>query len=175
VGTLLVLGLVLAVLLVTRPAASSVPPGSGRSALDPRTIAQVNQWRLIAEQEASNRYRDVTTPLVLAVIARESSGDDQVLDGAAGEIGLMQISNDAWADYHNQTMDPDVPTFSDVRVNTFNIRVGAWYLAEKIEDMGTVFDGLRAYNRGTTGATRDNLAGAEYARWVLDVAKPVFA
>ena len=163
---------VLAVVVVTRAAPTPSPGGSSRGGLSPGVVQRVNEWRGIVTDQIGTRY-GVTVALVLGLIARESGGKADVT-GGSGERGLCQVNLDAYTDYERATGDPYAATFDDVWIPEINVRVASWYLAEKIIDMGSVRDGLRAYNRGTAGASRDKTAGADYANWILQVGEPAF-
>ena len=166
VTLLLVVGAGLLVWFLRRPAGTT-RPGPGGLAREVRE--NILQWRSLVEQEAERP--GLSFSLVLAVIGKESAGQDGA-EGRAGEIGLMQITQGAWQDYLSETNDPDVPTFEDAFPARLNIRVGSWYLSRKVEEMGSVRHGLRAYNCGTAGARRDPNCGAEYARSILEVFEP---
>jgi soluble lytic murein transglycosylase-like protein len=128
-------------------------------------LEAVNHWRQTVENEIRGRA-ELTTALVLAVIARESNGREDA-QGSDQDFGLMQITRPAWQDYQAATNDPETVIFPDsMLVPNLNIRVGGWFLNEKIDEMGNTFDGLRAFNAGTARATRDPLISAGYAEWV---------
>jgi len=158
----IILGILAVVLLASTRSAGA----TGRPPVIHREILEaVNHWRQTVEDETQARAH-LTTPLVLAVIARESSGDENA-QGSDEDIGLMQITRPAWQDYQSATNDPETAIFPDsMFVANLNVRVGGWFLNEKIDEMGNTFDGLRAYNAGTTRATRDPLISAGYAEWV---------
>ena len=143
-------------------------PGA-RPRLNSVIKSRTRDWAGVVETESGG----VPSSLVLGVIARESGGD-QNAHGRAGEIGLMQLTEAAVVDYMRENADPDVPDFGAVESGQINIRVGSWFLGRKIEEMGTRFHGLRAYNCGTFGARSNSTCGAEYARWILEVAEPEF-
>ena len=146
--------------------------GPSRPRLSERVRDAVLAWRDLVEVQIHGRP-NVSVPLVLAVIARESAGDPNAT-GSVGEIGLMQVGAAAFTDYLREIDDGQANEVQDLEAPDVNIRVGAWFLNRKIEEMGSVFHGLRAYNAGTVGATNNPLRSAEYARWVLEVAKPEF-
>lgn len=170
-GLLLVLmGVWVASRLATRSASNPAtqPPAS----IHPAVKKQVEAFRPVAEREAVGRY--VTVPLVLAVIARETGGISR--PGLAGEVGLMQVSLAAWQDYQTERNDPDANPFpAALDSPDINIRVGAWFLDRKIDEMGgNVFEGLRAYNCGFQGAKRNPTCGSTYAEWVTKTGEPAF-
>ena len=147
-------------------------PAPSSSILNARIRERVEQWRRVAEREAEGR-RHVTVPLVLAIIARESGGDETAR-GLAGELGLMQVIKEAWQDYRAETNDPDAATFDTLSSPDINIRVGAWVLNERLGAFPKRYDGIRAYNCGESGARNSAACGAAYADWVLNVGLPAF-
>lgn len=134
---------------------------------------KVEEFRELAVDESEGLVH-VRSPLVLAVIARETAGISR--PGAAGEVGLMQVMRAAWQDYFAATNDPDAASFpADLESPRINIRVGAWFLDRKIQDMrGDLYHGLRAYNCGTRGARDNPGCGGAYAEWILNVGEPAF-
>lgn len=144
-----------------------------RPRLSQTTRENVEAWRQVAARQIEGRA-NVSLSLVLAVIARESAGNPNAT-GGLDEVGLMQVRQPALTDYLREVDDAEVNELSDLEAAPANIRVGAWFLNRKIEEMGSVFHGLRAYNAGTVGATNNPTRGAEYARWIVEVAKPEFA
>lgn len=134
------------------------------------------EFRGIVDRESNWPF--LTNALVLGVIARESAGNRDVRDGAAGEVGIMQVTPGAWTDYDRALQDPEIPTFDDTRTPEHNVRVGSWYLSNAIADMGSAREGLRAYNAGVYGARNNPTLSADYADWVLAAARsfgPVIA
>jgi soluble lytic murein transglycosylase-like protein len=137
-------------------------PAPRRAVVPAETFRQVERWRPTVDDESSDRP-NVRTALILAVILRESRGEAGAA-GPTGDYGLMQITRPAWADYQTETGDLETVVFPDSMLDPrLNIRVGSWFLNRKIEEMGTVRDGLRAYNAGTAGARRDPSQSADYA------------
>lgn len=131
-------------------------PGTGTATIPPGAPPSVTQWR--DEAVAAGQAHGLSPQLILAVIWKESSGIASA-KGSAGEIGLMQIKEVAAEDagFNSAPWDPGA-----------NIFVGAAFLALQIRRMGgDVYEGLRAYNQGETGARRDPSKGAAYARDVL--------
>lgn len=169
---LLGIAVVLGAFVLLRSAGATRPSDGGQGvALEPATKARVEQWRAIVRSAiAFHAATYAKTSLVLALIARESSGKEHALgDPETGDRGLMQITSPAWTDYVNFSGDPSPPSFDDLWHAEQNVRVGVWFLETKIEEMDSVRDGLRAYNRGTAGAKDDPTAGAAYADWILAV------
>jgi soluble lytic murein transglycosylase-like protein len=155
------------VFALSRPAGATRPGGALSRAVREDTLA----WRGLVEQEAG--LPGLWDYLVLALIAKESGGNENAIGSAdPPERGLMQITEAAWEDYQRATNDPDTPTYEDAWPARTNIRVGAWFLSQKIEEMGTTREGLRAYNCGTAGAKRNPNCGAEYARTILEIFEP---
>lgn len=103
-----------------------------------------------------NNYK-VTTPLILAIIKQESSGDLWAV-GKIGEVGLMQISQPALTDYntHNKT---NLSMF-ELFINPYrNLAVGIWYL----EHLRIMFDNdlllfVSAYNQGMGNVKRNTFS-----------------
>ena len=142
--------------------ATPAPP----SRLDTRIRRRVEELRATVDREnAGNRY--TTTALVLAVIARESGGESR--RGADGERGVMQVTREAWQDYQAEKNDPDAATFDTLDSPDICIRVGSWFLDQKIwEFRGDRYNGLRAYNCGFRGASDNAACGATYASWIIE-------
>ncbi len=159
-----------AVLLLAwvRPAHGTVG-GGGR--VTPEIVENVDRWRQIVEREA--KRPGLRDSLVLGQIAKESAGDPNAV-GPDGERGLMQMSLAAWQDYRAETNDPDSPDFDSMFIPSINIRAGSFTLSRRIEEMGSEYDGLRAYNCGITGARRNPNCGSEYARWIQATGEPAF-
>lgn len=106
---------------------------------------------------AAARYR-VDPLLVKAVIWRESKFDPNA-KGRAGEIGLMQVREDAafeWADSEHLT------NFSHAQIwnSSRNIHAGTWYLAKLLKRYKNADDplpyALADYNAGRTHVLRWN-------------------
>lgn len=173
----LVLGLALAGLALSRSTGATPRGGSsggGGVGVHLEVRSRVEAYRRAVERESSGNP-GIWPALVLAVIARESSGDPGAVGDFGTSFGLMQIQEATWQDYQTATNDPDTVLWpSSMMVADLNIRVGSWTLSKRIEAMGTLFDGLRAYNCGVAGATRNPTCGADYARWVLDTGEPAF-
>lgn len=166
----LVAGLGLLVIGVRAGLGFGSAAGAARPRLHPTIRERTARW---AQTVRAEGHPAVEPSLLLGVIARESGGNENAA-GSASEVGLMQLSKAAVQDYMAETADPDVVDLASVEVPQVNIRVGSWYLARKIEEMGSRYEGLRAYNCGTVGARRNPTCGAEYARWILEVAEPEF-
>lgn len=139
--------------------------------MTPEIRENVERWRAFVVQESN--FPRLRPALVLGLICKESSGDPNAV-GPDAERGLMQLTEAAWQDYRNETNDPDTPNFDSMFVPEFNIRAGSWTLSRRIEEMGDVSEGLRAYNCGVWGARRNPNCGAEYARWILQTGEPAF-
>lgn len=166
-AAIVVVGAALLVGVLSRGGGAS--SASPRRLLDPDLLASIERWRKYAEDEAGDM-----AALVLAVIARESRGDANAI-GGVGEIGLMQLTRAAWTDYQMERNDPEANPFPDAVMDPkINIRVGSWFLRRKIEEMGSLYHGLRAYNCGTTGAKTSPTCGANYATWITETGLPAF-
>lgn len=138
-----------------------LPAGPGLGASDGRATFPpgVEQWRATATAFAAlYGPPDLTGDLVLSVIEQESSGRADAR-GSAGEIGLMQLKRIAVQDIGMESVPTDPAE---------NIRAGVRFLALQISRMdGDIYDGLRAYNQGETGARRNENAGRAYANQIL--------
>lgn len=127
--------------------------------------------------EAATRF-GLDPALIQAVIRVESGGNPAAV-GAAGEIGLMQITEpvyaqavsagvvdaEPWYDRWNPLTDHPL---LDPRTN---IHVGAWYLASLIRQYGSVERGLSAYNSGRPSAYESNPIVGGYVTAVLGKSK----
>ena len=166
----LLLAAALGVLVLLRSAGAGHSGGGVRVevVLDEATRVRCEQWRSIVRNAIDFNAAKVSTSLVLALIARESRGKETAI-GDADDRGLMQITSVAWTDYINLSGDPAPPRFNDMFHAEPNTRVGVWFLQHSIDAMGSVRDGLRAYNRGVQGAKDDPSGSAEYADWILAV------
>jgi len=102
----------------------------------------------------------IDAELAAAVAFAESSLRCDVGENYAGAIGLMQVKPGAAEAVGMRGADLfDCAT---------NIEAGTKYLAGMIERFG-LYNGLRAYNCGPTGARRDLTCGAAYANKILRV------
>lgn len=108
---------------------------------------------LIAE---SARRHHVPRALVMAVIQQESRFDSQAR-GGAGEVGLMQITHHAIADWA-QRMSVSAPGKYLAHDPAWNIEVGTWYLGRALERWRGYADAevlaLAEYNAGPSNARR---------------------
>jgi soluble lytic murein transglycosylase-like protein len=102
----------------------------------------------------------VDPELAAAVAFAESSLRCELPANHVGAVGLMQVRPVA-------AEAAGMPG-ADLTDCATNIRAGTRYLARLIDRYG-VFDGLRAYNCGPTGARRRSHCGRSYARKVLRV------
>jgi len=108
---------------------------------------------LIAEIAAA---LDVDAALIWRVVRRESGFRPDAV-GAAGEVGLMQITAGAardWAESH-RVEPPDRAALFDPALN---LRIGAWYLGRALRHWGDrdnpVVFALAEYNAGRSNAAR---------------------
>lgn len=148
--------------------------GGGGTVVHPKIVSRVEEWRRDVEEETRGFLR-VFPSLVLAVIARESGGDPGATGDGGDSIGLMQIQQATWQDYQTATNDPETVVWPDSMLEgRLNIRVGSWTLDQRIDIMGSTFEGLRAYNAGVVGAKRNPTLSADYARWVGEIGVPAF-
>ena len=121
--------------------------------------------------KAASQY-DLPPGLLAAVIWQESRFDPSAL-GRAGEIGLMQITEGAAADWARAREIPP-PAPASLWHPATNITVGAWYLARAVDywDARHCPDpypfALAEYNAGRTRARAWFTAGGPDARAFLD-------
>lgn len=151
-------------------------PRQGSKPIDRALVRRVIVWAPLVSKNLPPSPR-ATVPVVLAMIARESSGDPAAVhrdrDGKSS-VGLTQLREGAIADYNR--VHGTIYTLSGVALSPeAQIKIGAWYLDNQIATMGGLYDGLRAYNAGAAGARRAANAGRDYARWIIDRALPSFA
>lgn len=146
------------------------------SKVHPETKSRVEGWRKLATEEADN-LPNVSPALLLAVIARESAGDEDAKGDDGRAFGLMQIQNGAWQDYvQANPNDNDVKPWPwGVLPAAHNIRVGGWYLNRMIELTGSTREGLRAYNAGLRGSQENPNVSQDYADFAIDAASRWFA
>ena len=102
----------------------------------------------------------VDPELAAAVAFTESSLRCELPANHVGAVGLMQVRPVA-------AEAAGMPG-ADLADCATNIKAGTRYLARLIDRYG-VFDGLRAYNCGPTGARRRSHCGRSYANKVLKV------
>lgn len=102
----------------------------------------------------------VDPELAAAVAFAESSLRCDVGMNHAGAIGLMQVKPVA--------AEAVGMSGADLFDCATNVEVGTKYLAGMIERFG-LYNGLRAYNCGPTGARRNRDCGAAYADKILRV------
>lgn len=105
-------------------------------------------------------------PFELAVAVVWQETDFRNVEGDGGDsVGYMQIQ-ERW---HHERMERLGVT--DLTNPYQNFRVGCDYLAEMIEEFGTVEKGLIGYNTGETKARalfRDGVSSTKYSREVLE-------
>lgn len=112
----------------------------------------------------SARRHHVPRTLIMAVIQQESRFDPQAR-GGAGEVGLMQITHHAIADWAHW-MNRSAPGKYLAHDPAWNIEVGTWYLGRALERWREYADAevlaLAEYNAGPTNARRwaPDIAGA---------------
>ncbi|MFW5802488.1 MAG: lytic transglycosylase domain-containing protein [Verrucomicrobiota bacterium] len=131
-------------------------------------LDRIRRERMRAECEPliaqSARRHHVSRALIAAVIQQESRFDSRAR-GGAGEVGLMQITHHAIADWAHR-MDMPAPGKYLAHDPAWNIEVGAWYLGRALERWRGYADSevlaLAEYNAGPTHARRwaPEIAGA---------------
>lgn len=97
---------------------------------------------------------------VCAIISVESAGNSEAL-GAAGEVGLMQMTLGALTDFNGGTgKNYDL---IDLRDPQKSIEAGTWYLGHLRDAFGGNIDlATQAYNAGIGRVRGDHSAGAAY-------------
>ncbi|MFQ5638678.1 MAG: transglycosylase SLT domain-containing protein [bacterium] len=121
-----------------------------------RKLAPFNRFIRLNEQSTG-----IPAKYIGAIIWIESSGNPNIT-GAAGDTGLMQITQDALTDV-NQRFGFDF-RLNDLLFPGANIAVGSRFLQMKIEEFpGDLKTAVRAYNCGATGARLNPLCGQVYA------------
>jgi len=119
------------------------------------------KWRSVLE----SHVLPVDVPLIVGLIAVESSGRTEARSGA-GAVGLMQVTQVVLDEYFNER-DRRV-LLSDLVDPDINVEIGYWYLNRLQRVYGlSLYDSLRAYNCGPTGAKKSASNSAEYANKVL--------
>lgn len=123
-------------------------------------IDQVMRWEPLVRQEISDhpQYKYVTeeqVPLVLAIIAQESHGIPDLVQGDHwGSTGLMQVGPRDW-----------VATSEELKSPRLNVQWGIWFLngSYSLAD-GDTISALRYYNCGKLEGT----CGVGYADLIID-------
>ncbi len=100
--------------------------------------------------------RGLDTRMLWRMVRRESRFNPSAV-GAAGEIGLMQVTEAAARDWARAVNLP-APTREELHDPELNLRIGTWYLARAIRFWGerdepAVF-ALAEYNAGRVNAAR---------------------
>lgn len=133
---------------------------------EPPPKAAVAQWAPEAKRFAIGQ---ASASLVLAVIEAESRGNSQSVGDNGASFGLGQIQIDTDLDFRRAHGMEDERTFAPVRLlqPAYNVQVLAWTLDNRIRIMGSVQEGLRAYNAGVAGSRRNGNAGLIYAAGII--------
>jgi soluble lytic murein transglycosylase-like protein len=119
--------------------------------------------------ETAKRYH--LDPRLLASVAWVETGGtwDPHLQGAAGEIGLMQVMPETAA-WIAQQRGEDVPDLNEPAVA---LDYGAWYLSRLMQAATT--DALANYNAGPSWKERAPTVARQYSRRVLELREKVDA
>ncbi|KKS95124.1 MAG: Lytic transglycosylase catalytic [Microgenomates group bacterium GW2011_GWC1_43_13] len=96
----------------------------------------VRSWCELIQNECINEYQNLDINLVAAVMMIESGGDPNAISKKYA-TGLMQVMPDF-------TM-PGRPSQKELLNPVFNLEYGCGILSDKINDWGSVKDGLWAY------------------------------
>jgi hypothetical protein len=149
-------------------------PRPGVKLIDDKLVRRVMVHRELVARKVRNRSRlQGRAHIVCAVIARESSGDPNAVSSEQA-YGLMQVRQAALTDY-NQAHGTAIALRALAESAEIQVEVGTWYLDHIWNVMGSLYDALRAYNAGPTGARRNPAAAQNYARWIIDRALPRFS
>lgn len=118
-------------------------------------VNRINSYNDLISQAA--RETGLSTDVIKGVIYIESAGDPNA-KGSYGEVGLMQVRDVAAQElgYTKASSDPET-----------NILQGSGYLAKMLRLSGNIYDALRSYNCGFTGAMNNPDCGKLYAEHVL--------
>ncbi len=122
------------------------------SEIDQKLTAQIFSDYGPAISSAGAAFR-IPEERIVAIIAKESSGDRNVKDGAAGEIGLMQVTPGALSDFNR--INGASYNSDSLRNPSTNIMVGTGYLASLVSDFDGDLDlATQAYNAGPGNVSR---------------------
>lgn len=125
-------------------------------------------WRRTIDTEAA-KY-GVNRHVVAALLYKES-GFNPGLVGKAGEIGMGQTLPGAWADLQTSYAEFAGRDYETTLVDpTWQVRAAAAFYAIQRKRMGNVFDALRAYNAGASGASRKPDLSVDYALGIIKTA-----
>ena len=104
---------------------------------------------------------NIPVKYIVGIIMQESSGNENVSDGAAGDRGLMQITPDALADVNSRY--GTAITYDQLTDPTNNIFVGSAYLSLKISEFaGNYQQAIQAYNAGAGTVEANPAASLSY-------------
>ncbi len=117
--------------------------------------------------EAAAIRHGIDPTLVKAVIRQESAFDADAV-GAAGEIGLMQITAGAWSDYARIRKRP-ISGPGVMHDPALNIEVGTWYLARGLRQWASHPDAeLLALIHYNAGPSRARDMAHKHVKFVID-------
>jgi len=123
--------------------------------------------------ESACRKHNIEVDVILAIIAQESGGKNNLPVGKAGEIGLMQITPPALREY-NTKYGANFKT-NDLFIPYANIEIGVGYFAycfnyffftKSLDKKASTVWAIRAYNAGITGALKYD-RGIDYYKKVM--------
>lgn len=116
-----------------------------------KLIVDIRRWWGKDIDDAA-AYYGISVRRIASIIAVESSGDENVDDGAASEIGLMQITDGAyrqWRDVYGGSYSDSwigLPSANPRRNPRENIFIGAGYLKILYDQLGSLDLATRRYN-----------------------------
>ena len=120
--------------------------------------------------DAAIRY-DVPPETILAVIRIESNFDVNATSDA-GAVGLMQLLPSTAEEVARELRLPWTGEESQLRDPSVNIRLGTHYLTKLLNRFDDLSQALAAYNEGPERVADRAPGTTDYARRVLEVARP---
>jgi soluble lytic murein transglycosylase-like protein len=148
-----VIGIVVFILLLLKSSSAEANP----------LVADILHTRKDYVEQTADAY-GVPAKRVFAIIAQES-GNNEKAEGAAGEIGLMQVGKQVMLDYavaHNTAKGVGLH-YTDLYDPVFNVDVGTWQLSQLVQSLdGDLDAATQAYNAGFTAFILDRTRGASY-------------
>ncbi|HIE10282.1 MAG TPA: lytic transglycosylase domain-containing protein, partial [Kiritimatiellae bacterium] len=120
------------------------------------------------------REYDVDPRLIATIVWMESRFDPSRI-GGAGEVGLMQVTEAAAADWAAAQGVP-IPRLQDLADPALNLRIGTWYLARALRRWAERADplpfALAEYNAGPAHARRWAAAATDGRDFIARISYP---
>lgn len=126
-------------------------------------LAESIYWKYLAYVTAFSKMYNVPPDVIFAIICVESAGGETV-QGKAGEIGLMQISDVALQDV-NENFNLNISRNQLYNPYT-NIHVGTAYLRLLLDRCNNLEVAIRGYNVGLSKALKSEKYGKTYLQKV---------